>query len=166
MFEQFFNIIALFMSNFTENVLTGVIMVSAIIVFIGLLKPLLFDRIKFKPLRKAAIAFSSAACCFIATAFTFWLKSIDFSYYLYATAAVFAFMVIVYWFYENTCFRNLIKKIGTIVLTKLYNSLLAIMNKKDAQEIKQEVIAVKNEIRKELKLDKSKVKTDKELSNL
>lgn len=166
MFEQFFNTIALFMSNFKENVLTGVIMVSAIIVFIGLLKPLLFDRIKFKPLRKAAIAFSSAACCFIATATTFWIESIDFSYYWYATAAVFSVMVVVYWFYENTCFRNLIKKIGTIVLTKLYNSFLAIMNKNDVQDIKKEVAAVKSEIRKELKLEKSKVKTDKELKNL
>lgn len=166
MFEQFFNNIALFVSNLKENVLTGVIMVSAIIVFIGLLKPLLFDKIKLKPLRKVAIAFSSAVCCFIATAITFWIKSIDFSYYFYVTAAVFAFMVVVYWFYENTCFRNLIKKIGTIVLTKLYNSLLAIMNKNDAQEIKQEVVALRNEIRKELKTEKSKVKTDKELNNL
>lgn len=166
MFEQFFNMIALFMSNFKENVLTGVIMVSAIIVFIGLLKPLLFDKIKFKPLRKAAIAFSSAICCFIATAITFWVYKIDFSFYVSVTAVVFVAMVIVYWFYENTCLRNLIKKIGTIVLTKLYNSFVAIMNKDDVQDIQKEVIAVHKEIRNELKLEKSKAKTDKELSNL
>ncbi len=166
MLEQITNIFALFMSNFTENVLTGVTMVSAIIVFIGLMKPLLFDKIQFKPLRKAAIALSCVASCFIATAVTFWAYGIAFSYYLHASAAVFVFTVIVYWFYENTCLRNLLKKIGTIVLSKIYKTASNILSKNDVEAVKAEVKAVKAEIKQELKLGKSKVKTDKELKNL
>ena len=166
MLEQITNIFALFTSNFADNFLTGVIMVSAIIVFIGILKPLLFDKIQFKPLRKAALALSCVASCFIATAVTFWAYGIAFSYYLYASFAVFVFTVIVYWFYENTCLRNLIKKIGTIVLSKVYKAVSNIINKNDVEQLKAEVKAVRLEVKNELKLGKAKVKTDKELNNL
>ena len=62
--------------------------------------------------------------------------------------------------------RNLIKKIGTIVLSKVYKTASNILSKKDVDAVKAEVKAVKEEIKQELKLGKSKAKTDKELKNL
>ena len=168
MLELLRNAVVLFWGNLSENFFAGVVMVSAIIVFIGLLKPILFDRIKFKPLRKVAIAFTDVLACLIATAIAFWMNGIDFYYFFPAAIGVFVATVVVYWFYENTCFRNLIQKIGTIVLSKLAKIATGILDDKEKKEIKKELEAAKNEIKHTLKgeLNTAKKKGDKELSNL
>ena len=168
MLELLRNAVVLFWGNLSENIFSGVVMVSAIIVFIGLLKPILFDRIKFKPLRKVAIAFTDVLACLIATAIAFWMNGIDFYYFFPAAIGVFVATVVVYWFYENTCFRNLIQKIGTIVLSKLAKIATGILDDKEKKEIKKELEAAKNEIKHTLKgeLNTAKKKGDKELSNL
>ena len=168
MLELLRNAVVLFWGNLSENIFSGVVMVSAIIVFIGLLKPILFDRIKFKPLRKVAIAFTDVLACLIATAIAFWMNGIDFYYFFPAAIGVFVATVVVYWFYENTCLRNLIQKIGTIVLSKLAKIATGILDDKEKKEIKKELEAAKNEIKHTLKgeLNTAKKKGDKELSNL
>ena len=49
----------------------GAIMVSAIIVFIGILKPLVFNRIPWQPLRKFVLSFANVFFSFVATALYF-----------------------------------------------------------------------------------------------
>lgn len=170
MFEQLRLAVALLMGNLKENIITGVIMVSAIIVFIGLLKPLLFDRIKCKPLRKAAIAFSDIVVCLAATAVAFWVNGLSFGYYLYAAIVVFLATIVVYWFYENTCLRNLIQKIGSIMLTKAAQIATGFLTDKEKKDLKTELNSAKQEIKKTLKNElhsaSPKKKSDKELSNL
>lgn len=154
--------------NIYENIIYGMIMVSAIIVLIGLLKPLVFDKIKWKPLRKAMIAVADITCCFVATAIAFWSRGASFEYYLISTAVVFVATVVVYWFYENTCFRDLIHKIGSITIKKAISVFTAIVENKDAKEIKKEIDKVQKELktiaRNELSVATKKV--DKELKNL
>jgi hypothetical protein len=145
-------------------------MVSAIIVFIGLLKPILFDRIKFKPLRKVAIAFTDVLSCLLATAIAFWMNGIDFYYFFPEAIGVFVATVVVYWFYENTCLRNLIQKIGSIMLTKIAQIATGFLTDKEKKDLKTELNSAKQEIKKTLKNElhsaSHKQKSDKELSNL
>ena len=156
--------------NFYDSIVAGVIMVSAIIVFIGLMKPLVFDRISCKPLRKVLVAFTDIAMCFGATAITFWVKDIAFTYYLYASAFVSVGSIVVYWLYENTLFRNLIHKIGSITLKRIYKIINSFVEKEDVEEIKKELKNVSNELKstakKEIKDATKKFGADKELQNL
>lgn len=170
MFEQLNTVIALFSGNLKANILTGVIMVSAIIVFIGLLKPLLFDRIKVKALRKATIALSEIAICFSVAAVAFWVNHFNFNYYIYAASALFISTVVVYWFYENTCLRNLIHKVGSIALAKFTGITVGLLSAKDKKEIKAELtkvnVDIKKAVRNELAPLVKKANHDKELNNL
>ncbi len=171
MLETLKEVLALFSGNAKNNILTGVIMVSAIIVFIGLLKPLLFDRIKVKALRKAIIALSEIAICFTTVAVAFWVNHFNFHYYLYASAGLFIATVITYWFYENTCLRNLIHKVGSITLGKIYGIAVGLLKPRDKQEIKAEIKKVNTDIKKAVHnelapLVKKAASHDKELNNL
>ena len=155
-----------FTSLFTEGqqfIIMGVVMVSAIIVLIGLLKPFTFDKIPFKPLRKVALAFSNIALSFAATAICFWVYSIPFMYYWYGATIVCFATIITYWIYENTCLRNLIHTIGSLTLGKLIPVFFN--NKNDVDKLKKELQNVGNELTKTAK--KSLTDTsDKELKNL
>ena len=171
MLETLKEVLALFSGNAKDNIITGVIMVSAIIVFIGLLKPLLFDRIKVKAFRKTAIALSEIAICLSATAIAFWVNHFNFHYYLYASAGLFVATVITYWFYENTCLRNLIHKVGSIALGKIYGVAVGLLKPRTNAEIKTEIknvqADIKNAVRNELAPIAKKAQIhDKELNNL
>ena len=116
-----------------------VIMVSAIIVLIGLMKPILFNKIASKNIRKAALAFSNVALCFASALVLFWIKAWNFDYYIYAASALSVSCIVTYWFYENTCLRNLIDVIGKIALRKVANIALLTVTKDDVNEVKAEL---------------------------
>lgn len=156
--------------NFNDVFVYAVAMVSAIIVAIGLLKPLLFNKIKNKQIRKVALAFSNVALCFICALGLFLVKDWNFKYYLVSSIALTVSCIVTYWLYENTCLRNLIATVGNIVLKKIAGVALVSVNADDINEIKNEVkkasVEIKTQTKKTLKKATNKIKEDKDLKGL
>lgn len=157
-------------NNFHNIFMYTVIMVSSIIVTIGLLKPILFDKIKNKQVRKVALAFSNVALCFICALVIFLVKDWNFKYYLFSAIALTISSIVTYWFYENTCLRNLIATIGKIALRKLGNVALIALSKDEIDEIKTEAKKVSVEIKAlteaEIKKATTQTTKDKDLAGL
>lgn len=155
-----------FTSLFTDGqqfIIMGVVMVSAIIVLIGLLKPFTFDKIPYKELRRAALALTNVGFSFAATAICFWIYSIPFMYYWYGAVLVTVATILTYWLYECTPLRSTIHFIGSHTLGKLIPVFFN--NKNDVDKLKKELQNVGNELTKTAK--KSLTDTsDKELKNL
>lgn len=157
-------------ANYQEYLIVGAIMVSAVIVFIGILKIALFNRIQCKLVRKVLLAFSNILFSFGATAIYFVIEHFTWQYYVHASIVVSVACILTYWLYENTCLRDLIDKIGSLTIKKFFNVALMWFNKSEKDEIEAEVKKVTKELKaateKELKKAKKSVKFDKELANL
>lgn len=158
-----------FENHFQDIIPCVVMMVSAIIVAIGFLKPFLFDKITNKNLRKVVLAFSNVALCFASALVYFLVEGWNFDYYLVSAGALAVCCIITYWFYENTCLRNLIGVIGNIVLRKVASLALVAVNADDINELKTEAIKVKNELEAQtkstLKQATNEITEDKDLKN-
>ena len=156
--------------NFNDIFVYVVSMVSAIIVAIGLLKPILYDRINNKQLRKMALAFSNVGACFACVLILFCVKDWNFKYYVTSAIALTITCIVTYWLYENTCLRNLIAVIGNIVLRKIASLAVVAVNTEDINEIKTEAKKVTNELKAHTKeaLKKATIETkeDKDLKGL
>lgn len=117
---MFWQMVNLFCINYKTLLTAGIIMASMIIVLIGALKPLLFNKIKNKHLRGALLSFTNVAFSFIAVAVAFWTKGISFEYYWFTAICFCVFCVFLYWAYENlTQARAGIHKLGTFMWKKL-----------------------------------------------
>ena len=123
-------------ANFHDIFWYMVLMVSGIIFAIGLLKPLLYNKIKNKQIRKVALAFSNVILCFVCVLVTFVIRGWDLNYYLASAIVLSVSCIVTYWLYENTCLRNLIDMIGSIVLKNVANKVL--LNTADVANIKDE----------------------------
>lgn len=117
------NVFSVFLANWETALIGGVIVVSAVIVIMGALK-FLFNKIKNKYLRKFLLSFSSVLLAMPATAIYFVSSGISFDYYWIGYAMTAFATIIAYWFYENTCLRELIQKIGTLTIGRLFNAFL------------------------------------------
>lgn len=152
MLDTIHKVMPILTEHFNNIIVYGFMIVSAIIVAIGLLKPILFNKIPNKQVRKVALAFSNVATCFISVLVIFLIKGWNFEYYILTASALSIGCIVTYWLYENTCLRNLIGTIGNIALKKLANIALVVFTKDDINELKTEV----NKIGKELKADTRK----------
>ena len=154
-----------------ELAVAGAIMVSTIIVFMGILKPLVFNRIPYKAVRKSALAFSNIFLSFVATAIYFVIRDINWELYVLASLVTSVACIVTYWLYENTHLREGIHKVGELAIDKIaYVAKLALSGKNtktiDA-EIKKATEELKATAKAELKLHPKKSKNkDKELENL
>lgn len=153
--------------NFNNIIVNGLIMVSAIIVAIGLLKPILFNKIENKQIRKVALAFSNVALCFVSVLVIFLINGSDFEYYIASAIALSVSCIVTYWLYENTCLRNLIGTIGNIALRKIANIAFIAVTKDDINELKTEAKKVADELKTQTKNTlKNATKEDKDLKGL
>lgn len=149
-------------------------MVSTIIVIIGILKPILFNRIPYKALRKTALALTNVGASFGATAIYFLIEGINWRWYVIGSFITAITTILTYWLYENTHFRDLIHKIGAFTIDKLaYLAkivLAKLVNKTDKSvdaEFKKVTSELKAFAQAEIKSATKKiVKADKELQNL
>ena len=116
---MFWKILDLYCRNIKEITTMGMIMVSALIVFIGCLKPFVFDKIHNKDVRGVLLSLSNLIGAYGTVAVAFLFKKINFDYYWFTATVFCVFSVFVYWFYENTKLRAGIHKLGKFVLTKL-----------------------------------------------
>lgn len=166
-----FNHLLVYFGLYSQDIIVSVvIMVSAIIMAIGLLKPILFDRIKNKQIRKASLAFSNVAFCFISALVFFLIKGWEFKYYMVSAIALTVCCIVTYWLYENTCLRNLIAVIGNIALRKLATVAFIAVSTEDINEIKTEAKKVTCELKAQtkeaLKKATTETKEDKDLRGL
>ena len=170
MLDNIYNVLSIFGAHYQNIIVCGLIMVSAIIVAIGLLKPVLFDKIESKCIRKAALSFSSVALCFLVMFVVFLTKHFNFQYYLVASFGLSVCCIVTYWFYENTCLRNLIATIGGIVLKKMLKVSLFALTTEDVEAVKTELKKTGEELKvhtkQELKKTATKVKEDNDLKTL
>lgn len=157
-------------ANYNDVLVQGLIMVSAIIVGIGLLKPLVFNKIKNKNIRKVVLALSNVAACFLAMLVTFIIQGWSFEYYLAAAIALTLSCIITYWFYENTCLRNLIDTIGSLAISKVLSVSATAIKKGDVEGVKAELKKtgdeLKNITKQELKKTTTNIKEDTDLTGL
>lgn len=154
-------------ANWYDFLVAALVMCSAIIVFLGIMKPLLYNKIKNALLRKSALAFSSVFLSFAVMAVVFLVRKFDFHWYLCSSVSQALFTIIVYWFYENTCLRNLIKKIGTMVLSKIGLVFLSKVQDEEV-DLSKELAKASDDLVEKTKFElKSETKKlDEELKNL
>lgn len=133
------NIISVFLQNWQKALVGGIVVVSAVIVIMGALK-FLFNKINNKLLRKSLLAFSSVLLAMPATAIYFVSANISFDYYWIGYAMTAFATIITYWFYENTCLRDLIQKIGTLTIGRLWGMLIEKISGKNAKETYEEAV--------------------------
>lgn len=115
MFEFYLKIL---LANWKRALVGGVIVVSAIIVLMGILKTGVINKIKNKLVRKVVLAFGSIALVLPCTALYFVGDGINFDHYWLGCAMNAVAVILTYWLYENTALRNLIHKIGSVTLGK------------------------------------------------
>lgn len=156
-----------------QLVLTGgIIVTSAIIFLLGMLKKVVFDKIKNKLLRKVALSFSSVILVFPFTAIYIVSNNIPFDYYWWACGGAAIATVITYWLYENTGLRNLIYLIGKITVGKCVAVLYeAFTEKKSNAETKTEFVSVTADLQTTVKEEvaktiKTNATTDDKLKDL
>lgn len=162
--------LSFFEANYHDIIVCGLIMVSAIIVGIGLLKPIIFNKIKNKHIRKAALALSNVAACFLTVLVYFLVQGWGFTYYFPAAVGLSVSCIITYWFYENTCLRNLIGTVGNLVLQKVLKVSVVAITSDDVNAVKTELKKAGDELKahtkQELKKAAAKTKEDKDLTGL
>ena len=170
MFANIQTVLSFFEANYNDIIVYVVAMVSAIIVLIGLLKPLLFNRIPNKQIRKVVLAFSNVALCFASALVLFFVNSWNLEYYLTGAVALSVCCIITYWLYENTCLRNLIETVGKIVLRKVAGVAFLAVTSEDVKQVKTAVENATKEVKAQTKTELTKtvtqIKEDKDLTGL
>lgn len=153
----------LYTGNYQDITVCGIIMVSAIIVAIGLLKPLVFNKIKNKNVRGSVIAFTNVAACFLTVLVYFLMSGISLEFYVLAATSLSFMCIVTYHLYEYTRLRNLIELIGRIALRKIAKLSVFALTEEDVEAVKAEA----KKVGQELKVGtKQKIKQDKDLEKL
>lgn len=143
--------------NFNDFVIEGVIMISAIITILGILKKFLFNKIKNKAVRKFLLSITSLVFVFVGTGAKFIIKSTPFADYLLYAIAYSLGTIVIYWFYESFGIRLGLHEIGKLTLNKLWKLVCKIFKKIFAGEkvdVEKELLSgldtIKQEVSKEI----------------
>ncbi len=159
-----------FGANFQDILVNVVIMVSAIIAAIGIIKPILKKKITNKYIRKVVFFFSNIASCFVAALVYFLTEGWNLDYYFLAAVALSIVSIVTYALYENTCLRELIGLVGGIALRKAGGVFKFALTTDDAEKVKAEIknatVQLKATTKQELKKTANNIKVDKDLRNL
>lgn len=159
-------------AHYKDVIVAVMIMVSAIIFLIGLAKPFLFDRIKNKDFRKAALAGSNVALSFLSALSYFLIEDWNFKYYVIASIALSFACILTYYVYETIPgMRKVIGGLGYAAICKVFNVALLAASGNDTNDVKT---AIKKTVSQQLEptakqtLTKvtKKVKIDKDLIGL
>ena len=159
--------LSFFRANYNDILVNVVVMVSLIITIIGLAKPIIFNRIKNKELRKAALALTNVAACFLAAFIYFLRRDWNFDYYVLASVALSMASIFTYYLYETIPYvRSIIGGIGQNALSRILNVSLLAVATDDANAVKTELKNAKAETKLELTKVANKIKEDKDLKGL
>lgn len=163
MFDIIQTLLPVIGENLNDILVCGIIMVSAIIVAIGLLKPLIFNKIKNKHIRKVALAITNVAACFLTVLGYFLVCGWSFENYLVCAIGLSVSCIVTYWLYENTCLRNLIELIGNMALRKMLSILTLAASTDDIKAVEAELKKAGRELKAHTK---KQIKEDKDLNGL
>lgn len=143
-FMEFFHYVA---ANWQNVIIVSLLIVCSVIAALGGLKPLLFNRIKNKTVRKLLLAVSSLVLIMPFAALLFIFDSVKFNYYWYWVICLCPVMIIVYWLYEITALRNLVDFIGQHTLKRLGIFLATELVDADNRATKEKLIAENKELK-------------------
>ncbi len=165
------NMLIYFGVHYNDIIVAVTIMVSAIIVAIGLFKPFLFNKIKNESFRKAALALSNMALCFVSAFIYFLWEGWDFKYYIIAAVALWITCILTYYIYETVPgMRKVIGGLGTKAICKVFNvALLAVINDNTDEakaEAKNGATELETDAKNTLTKVATKVNIDKDLIGL
>lgn len=137
-----------FMQNLETMIPMVVIMMSTLIVFMGMLKPILFNRVSNKDIRGMLLFFTSIVLSFASVAVTFLIKQYNFDYYWICGALYSGGVIVMYALYEHTPLRPTIHKIGSFVLEKTFGAIANKVNvvANDTKAIGSSIDMVLNEL--------------------
>ena len=163
MLENIKTFIQMVIADWQNFLLGGIVIVSAIIVAIGMLKPLIASKITNKRAKKAILAALDVVFSFAGTAIQFWVTEMPFEHYVVASIMHLFATIVVYWLYENTSFRDAIHFIGSTTLNKVgYVALSNFVKKNETPE--QKLNSIKSELAQNT-LPELKNKAHKEISS-
>lgn len=152
------------LADWQRFLIGGLIVISAIIAIEGILKAVLFNKVKNKTLKKVLLAFSSIALVFPTSAVYLWLEKIPFDYYWYSVLVLSILTVLSYWLYENTAFRNLFSFVSKKILIKLRDILDKAFSS-DTTDLTKEISTAYAELKKDTQKKLSETKNT-DLKNL
>ena len=112
--KSFFQMVVADWQNF---LLGGIVIVSAIIVAIGIIKPLITKKFTNAHAKKGILAGLDVVFSFAGTALQFWVTEMPFNHYVVASIMHLVATIVVYWLYENTSLRDVIHTIGSAALS-------------------------------------------------
>lgn len=144
--QGWLNFFSYFVSNVQDVCITTAVCLCTTVVFLGCIKGL-FDYIKIKQARRAALALSSLVCLFPVYGVAFWFARVSYEYYLYWVICSMPLVVIVYWVYEVTALRDLVDKIGKNTLKRFLVFLCADVVDTENKNAKEKLIAEDKEIK-------------------
>lgn len=167
------------LANWERTLVGGAIVISSLIVFLGALKPILFDRIKNKDVRGTLLFVTSLVLVLPFTAVYLVMYRLIygvnfFEYYWVTCIALMPATVFVYSLYEHTHLRNIIQKIGEKTWEKILVVLCAKVVEDENKKTHEKLISASKELKDFTKatlkntaksvLDSKK--TDNEFNNL
>lgn len=161
---------ALAVANWKQVVIVAAIIVSSVIFIVGGVKTFV-RKINNPKLRKVILAFTSLALIFPVAAIAYLINKAPFEYYLLGCIALMPCVIVSYWLYEYTLFRDLVdlvasKTIGRLVLV-FAEGVIENDNRKTQEKLinanKELKDFTANEINKTVLAAKKK---DNDLSNL
>jgi hypothetical protein len=168
MLSNFKDVWLFFLQDWKDLVLLGVAVISVIIVLLDILKLKLFNKIKWKPVRRSCLALSNVLLCFVAVAYKFSVEKCSYDYYLETSILVSISSIILYWVYKNFYIRDSFIAIGKFTVKKVCLIVAKSMDGESEDEIMKEISIAKKEIKEKAKKEISTVakNVDKELENL
>lgn len=128
--ESYFSML---LENWRQVLRGGIIVVSAVIVIMGMMKKL-FDKISNKLLRKFLLALTSVVVVLPVTAIYFVSCGIDYKYFWIDYALLAVATIVTYWLYENTCLRDLIHMLGSLTIGRLIKHFVGVTATGDSVE--------------------------------
>lgn len=159
-----------FGANFQDILVSVIIMVSAIIVAIGVLKPVIKKKITNKYIRKVVLFFGNIAACFLAALVYFLTEDWNLDYYFLAAIALTVCSIVTYALYEHTCLRELIGLVGSLALSKAGGVFKLALTTDDTEKVRSEIknatAQLKTTTKQELKKTANSIKVDKDLKGL
>lgn len=125
------------------NILVGGLIVVGVVMFLlGILKGVLFNRIKNKLIRKIILSFGSLVLVIPFTYIYILYNGIDISQFLLYYAVHSLETILVYWLYENTGLRNFVLFVGEKTVLGFFDKL------KRTQDLKKSIEEQLNESKK------------------
>lgn len=152
-----------FLSNWWGLLVGGLVVVGVVMFLMGSLKVTLIKKIKNALLRKVILAWSSVILTLPVTAIVTCYNGFNFAHFWSIYVVNCIGVILIYWFYENTAFRDGLTLVGRKVVTKI------LFGSTDIKDLEKTVKAANEDVESLLNNSSSNSKSkykDDDLKNL